>query len=304
MKAFVTGINGFIGCQTARKCLEAGWEVVGLIRPTSDLTRVADIQDNVRWVYGDLTSIPDVVDKLKDEKPDVCIHHAWYAEPGKYPHAIENLASLNGTLELVSLLPTAGCHRFIGIGTCFEYLFDRGWLREDSPCEPATLYAACKNAAAVALPKLSEKVEVDSTWIRLFYQYGPHEDTRRLVSSVIKSLLEGKTVDTTEGGQVRDFLHVEDVGSGIFETVKAELKGIVNVGSGEPVTVRAIVETISRNLGREDLVNFGARPYNPTDPPFVVANNSRLKSETAWKRKWSHIEGLADTIDWWRSALS
>lgn len=303
MRAFITGINGFIGAQTARKCLEAGWEVAGLIRPTSDMTRVEEIRDKVTWVYGDLTTVPETIEKLADFKPDVCIHHAWYAEPGKYPHAIENLSSLNGTLELVSLLPTIGCRRFVGIGTCFEYLFERGWLREDSPCEPATLYAACKNAAAVALPKLAEKVEVDACWIRLFYQYGPYEDTRRLVSSVIKSLLEGKTVDTTEGGQIRDFLHVEDVGAGIFEAAKAELKGIVNVGSGQPVTVRKIVETISREIGREELVNFGARPYNPTDPPFVVANNGRLKTETNWSQRWSLEAGLADTIAWWRTQL-
>lgn len=301
MRVLVTGINGFIGAQTARKCLEAGWEVVGLIRSTSDMTRVEEIRDQVDWVYGDLSDIPAVIEQAAPRKPDLCIHHAWYAEPGKYPHAIENLESLNGTLELVSKLPQAGCHRFVGIGTCFEYDFDRGWLREDSPCVPATLYAACKNSAAVALPKLAEKVEVQSTWVRLFYQYGPFEDHRRLVSSVIRSLLAGQTVDTTEGGQVRDFLHVEDVGAGIYEVARAGLTGIVNVGSGQPVTVRRIVETISRNLGREDLVNFGARPYNPTDPPFVVANNGRLRSETGWVQRWSLDEGLVQTIDWWRN---
>jgi len=300
MKVFITGINGFIGAQTARKCLNAGWEVVGLIRPSSNLDRVAEIKDQVQWVYGDLSSIPEVIEALKPVKPDLCIHHAWYAEPGKYPHAMENLGSLNGTLELVSRLPEAGCHRFAGVGTCFEYDFDRGWLREDSPCVPATLYAACKNAAAVALPKLAEKAEVEASWIRLFYQYGPFEDHRRLVSSVIRSLLAGQTVDTTEGGQVRDFLHVEDVGAGIFEAAKAGLTGIVNVGSGQPVTVRKIVETIGENLGRLELVNFGARPYNPTDPPFVVANNARLKTETEWKQKWSLEAGLGQTISWWR----
>lgn len=303
MKALITGINGFIGAQTARKCLEAGWEVVGMIRPTSNLDRVKEIEGKVQWVHGDLGSIPEAIENLNDVRPDICIHHAWYAEPGKYPHAIENLGSLNGTLELVTRLPEIGCHRFVGIGTCFEYDFDRGWLREDSPCVPATLYAGCKHAAAVALPKLAEKVEVDACWVRLFYQYGPFEDHRRLVSSVIKALLAGQTVDTTEGGQVRDFLHVEDVGSGIFAAAEKGLKGIVNVGSGQPVTVRKIVETISTSLGREELVNFGARPYNPTDPPFVVANATRLKTETDWQPKWNLENGLAQTIDWWRSQV-
>lgn len=301
MKAFITGINGFIGAQTARKCLEAGWEVIGMIRPTSDLSRVEEIKDRVHWIYGDLSTVPEAIDQLRPIKPDLCIHHAWYAEPGKYPHAIENLQSLNGTLELVSKLPEAGCHRFVGIGTCFEYDFDRGWMREDTPAKPASLYAACKHAACVALPKLAEKVEVESTWIRLFYQYGPFEDHRRLVAAVTNSLLRGDKVDTTEGSQVRDFLHVEDVGAGIYEVANAGLMGIVNVGSGRPVTVREIIQSISAQLGREDLVNFGARPNNPTDPPFVVANNGRLREETSWKIKWPLSDGIAHSIDWWRS---
>jgi nucleoside-diphosphate-sugar epimerase len=135
----------------------------------------------------------------------------------------------------------------------------------------------------------------------LFYQYGPFEDHRRLVASVIGSLMRGDVVDTTEGGQVRDFLHVEDVGSAIQAITEARLEGIVNVGSGVPVTVRQIVESLGNQLGKLELVNFGARPYNPTDPPFVVANNGRLKSETAWKQRYALDEGLANSIAWWKS---
>ena len=301
MKAFITGATGFIGAHTARACLDAGWDVVAMVRPGSDRSRIAAIESRLRFVEGDLSDFDGALASLSDFQPDVCIHHAWYAEPGKYPHAIENLESLNGTLRLVTKLPDIGCQRFVGIGTCFEYDFDRGWMREDTPAKPASLYAATKNACCVALPKVAEKVGVTPTWIRLFYQYGPFEDHRRLVASVIGSLMRGDVVDTTEGGQVRDFLHVEDVGSAIHAITEAHLEGIVNVGSGVPVTVRQIVESIGDQLGKLELVNFGARPYNPTDPPFVVANNGRLRTETAWKQRYPLDEGLANSIAWWKS---
>lgn len=301
MKAFITGATGFIGAQTVRSCLDAGWDVVAMVRPTSDCSRLSGVEHKITTVDGDLSDFDDALVDLGDYKPDVCIHHAWYAEPGKYPHAIENLESLAGTLRLVTKLPDVGCTRFVGIGTCFEYDFDRGWMREDTPAKPASLYAATKNACCVALPKVAEKVGVTPTWVRLFYQYGPFEDHRRLVASVIGSLLRGDVVDTTEGGQVRDFLHVRDVGNAIQAITEAGLEGIVNVGSGIPVTVRQIVETIGTRLGRLDLVNFGARPYNPTDPPFVVANSTRLKTETSWKQQYGLEDGLAESIAWWQA---
>ncbi|HTQ09909.1 MAG TPA: NAD(P)-dependent oxidoreductase [Fimbriimonadaceae bacterium] len=301
MKVLITGINGFIGAATARAFVEAGHEVAGMVRPTSDLRRISQIRDKISLIEGDLMSLPAAA--IRDFKPELCVHHAWYAEPGKYPHAIENLESLHGTADLVLALGGSGCGRFAGIGTCFEYDFDRGWLREDSPVKPATLYAAAKAAMCTMLPKLGEKAGIATTWIRLFYQYGPREDTRRLVPAVIRAMLRGEKVDTTLGEQVRDFLHVEDVGTGILHA--SSLDGIVNVGSGVPVTVRKIVETIGNKLGRLELANFGARPYNPTDPPFVVANSTRLKTETSWQPRYDLESGLAQTIEWWESeALS
>lgn len=298
MKVLITGISGFIGAHTAKACVEAGMDVVGMVRPTSDHARFEPIKSRIKLIEGDMANPP--MSAIADIKPDVCIHHAWYAEPGKYPHAIENVSMLNQTTEFVVELAKAGCGRFVGIGTCFEYDFDRGWLREDSPVKPATIYAATKAAMSTMLDQLGAKAGISTTWVRLFYQYGPYEDTRRLVASVITSMLRGERVDTTPGGQVRDFLHVEDVGSGICQTAAAGLDGIVNVGSGVPVTVRAILETIGAKLGRTDLANFGARPYNPVDPPFIVANNTRLKTETTWKPKFDLGSGIEDTIEWWK----
>lgn len=301
MKAFITGATGFIGSQTALSCLNAGWDVVALIRPDSDTSRIANLLPSVQQVAGTMDDVDGFMSEVQDARPDVCLHHAWYAVPGLYPHAIENVGSLHATLDLVSKLPDAGCGHFVGVGTCFEYDFDGGWLREDSPAKPATLYAAMKNATAVALPKLAEKVGIKWSWARPFYQYGPHEDTRRLVSSVIRALLRGETVDTTEGTQVRDFLHVADVGSAIHAIASKGLEGPVNIGSGQPVTVRQVIEAIGVHTGRLDLVNFGARPLNPTDPPFVVANATRLRTEGAWRPQFNLNDGIADTVAWWQA---
>src|SRR3569832_1122681 len=89
MMILITGISGFIGSSTAKACVDAGHEVAGMVRSTSNLERIAAILDCVKLIEGDLRHLP--VSAMADFGPDLCIHHAWFAEPGKYPHAIENL---------------------------------------------------------------------------------------------------------------------------------------------------------------------------------------------------------------------
>jgi nucleoside-diphosphate-sugar epimerase len=75
---------------------------------------------------------------------------------------------------------------------------------------------------------------------------------------------------------------------------------VVNVGSGEPVTVRALVTTAAELVDGLELVDFGAMPYREGDAMFLCADNARLRSETAWAADYTLEEGLQDTIASWR----
>ena len=63
---------------------------------------------------------------------------------------------------------------------------------------------------------------------------------------------------TSHGEQVRDFLHVEDVARAIVSVLDSELEGPVNIASGEAVTLKSVIETIARLIGRTDLLRIGA----------------------------------------------
>ena len=76
---------------------------------------------------------------------------------------------------------------------------------------------------------------------------------------------------------------------------------MVNIGSGRPVTVREIVATIAAELGCPEKVKFGARPDNPTDPPFICADTRRLVEATGFAPRFDLAGGLADTIAWRRA---
>ncbi len=284
MRVLLTGATGFIGSHVARELLGRGHEVHATLRPGSDRRRIRDLEGRLRAWEGEMDAVP--------VEPDLTLHLAWYAEPGKYLEAPENEACLAASRRLLSRVGG----RVVAAGTCFELDTRLGRLREDNPARPTSLYARCKDA-------LRRDVESrpDSAWLRFFYQYGPWEDPRRLVPSVIRSVQRGEPAAVSPGGQGRDYLHVEDVARAVADVAESRLSGCVNVGSGEAPTVGEIVRRIGELGGRPDLIRLGAVPYWEGEPMLIVADNARLRG-TGWRPRFTLEGGLRHAFDWWRQA--
>ena len=290
MKVLITGASGFVGSHVARLLVAEGCEVYALVRESSNRWRIRDILPSMYLRQSDLVAFENVNTYLQEIKPELCIHLAWYAVPGKYLNSQENLDSIQASINLLSQLAELGCKRFVGIGTCFEYDLSLGYLSESSLTKPITLYAATKVALSTILQQFAQITEMEIAWIRLFYQYGPMEDERRLIPGIISSLLRDEVVKTTKGEQIRDFLHIEDVASAIWAVAKSNVSGVVNVGSGQPVTVGQIALELGNLLRKPDLINLGALPYRPNDPMFICANNELLRKKTDWTPKYSYFK--------------
>jgi len=304
MKVLITGASGFVGSHVARLLVAEGCEVHVLVRESSNRWRIQDILPSMYLWQSDLVAFENVNTYLQEIKPELCIHLAWYAVPGKYLNSQENLDSIQASINLLSQLAELGCKRFVGIGTCFEYDLSLGYLSESSLTKPITLYAATKVALSTILQQFAQITEMEVAWIRLFYQYGPMEDERRLIPGIISSLLRDEVVKTTKGEQIRDFLHIEDVASAIWAVAKSNVSGVVNVGSGQPVTVGQIALELGNLLGKPDLIHLGALPYRPNDPMFICANNELLRKKTDWTQKYNLTTGLKNTIKWYTDHLN
>jgi nucleoside-diphosphate-sugar epimerase len=304
MKVLITGASGFVGSHVARLLVAEGCEVHALVRESSNRWRIQDILPSMYLWQSDLVAFENMNAYLQEIKPELCIHLAWYAVPGKYLNSQENLDSIQASINLLSQLAELGCKRFVGIGTCFEYDLSLGYLSESSLTKPITLYAATKVALSTILQQFAQITEMEIAWIRLFYQYGPMEDERRLIPGIISSLLRDEVVKTTKGEQIRDFLHIEDVASAIWAVAKSNVSGVVNVGSGQPVTVGQIALELGNLLGKPDLIHLGALPYRPNDPMFICANNELLRKKTDWTPKYNLTTGLKNTIEWYKDHLN
>jgi nucleoside-diphosphate-sugar epimerase len=300
MKVLITGASGFVGLPLVRLAASR-CEVVALVSPRGNTVQLDEIAPKVTLVRGDLTD-DGTIERLVQTKPEVCIHAAWYTNASDYLDSPRNVDSLSATLRLALRLGAAGCQRFVGVGTCLEYGTSGAVpLTESSPLDPGRLYSACKVGAWHALRQVGRLTKMAVAWARLFYLYGPREDARRFVPSVVGALLEGRDAAVSPGGQVRDFLHVEDAAAALWAVTSSSVQGAVNVGSGQPVTVAHIARTLGTIVDRQDLVKLGALPYRPGDPMSVCADVRRLTEECAWKPQSSLEAGLRRTVAWWRA---
>lgn len=292
MRVLVTGANGFVGAHLVRALSDRG----GLVVHALDRTPASAPAGGVTFHQVDLADHAAIERVVSQVRPELCIHAAWYAEPGKYLESPLNLGLVSATLNLAECLVRAECKRLVGVGTCFEYDTSLGWLSESSATAPRFLYAACKLATFGALDAYTRGTSMTFAWARLFYLYGPGEAKTRLVPSIMDALREGKIAEVTEGEQVRDFLHVSDVASALVAVAMSTLSGPVNIASGVPVTVRALVTEIARLCNAEDRVKFGAVPYRPQDPMFVCANVEKLKS-TGYRPSFDLKRGLRSVLE-------
>lgn len=298
----LTGASGFIGRQCVPLLLAKGYEVHAVARRIPPINAANDT--GVIWHQADLLKAGEASRINQDARPDCLLHMAWYAEHGKFWESPENGEWVRASRELFEAFTNCGGKRIVAAGTCAE--FDAHSLpgrTESIPLPRPTRYGAAKRELQEKLQALSSQTGVSWAWGRIFHLYGPHEDPSRLVAYAICSLLRGQPALCSDGLQMLDFLHVQDVASAFVVLLNSGVEGAVNIASGAPIAVRTVLAEIGQQIGRPELILLGARPSGASLPDRWWGSNDRLTSETDWKPKFDLSGGISDAIEWWRSQL-
>lgn len=297
----VTGATGFIGRHCIKHLLEANYHVHAIYhsQPPAPNSATSGV---ITWHQCDLLDEAATAELIEKIAAEFFLHFAWYAEPGKFWTSSLNDEWLRASLHLLRSFHAAGGKRFVGAGSCAEYEWSHPVLNElTTPQIPETLYGVRKNEFFQEAARLSESLGFDFAWGRIFWLYGPGEDKRRLVPYVINSLLSNEKANCSAGIQQRDFLYVDDVALAFAGLVDSTVRGPINIGSGEAVAVKSIIEKIACILDKEDLVQLGALATPENEPPCIVADTNRLANELGFSPRFSLDQGLMQTLHWWKN---
>lgn len=290
IRCLVTGATGFLGAHLLGQLEREGAEVAVVSRaPRPEGARV------VRWYRADLEDSSAVEQALADDRPEVLFHLASMVTGRRELDLVVPAfrANLSSTVHLLAAATRVGCRRIVLAGS----------MEEPEPgTPPGSPYAAAKAASSLYAAFFRTLYETPIVTARIFMVYGPGQlDTAKVVPASILSALAGRAPRISSGTRPVDWIYVEDVARGLLALARAPgVEGeTVDLGSGELVTVREVVERICRAAGAPP-PEVGALPDRPHET-VRRADPSRAFALARWRPEVALDDGLARTIDHYRA---
>lgn len=269
----VTGANGFIGRHVLSELAQHAIDVVALVR-NKENPQIAPF--GIEIFPCDIQNPPaNTFERLG--RPDILIHLAWDGLPNY--HSLHHLdQELPGQYNFLSSLIRDGLSALVVSGSCFEYGMQSGQLSEEMKLHPNTAYGRAKNNLRQQLEHLKTTQPFLLTWAHIFYLFGEGQGPGSLFSQLKLSVEHNNKLFNMSGGkQVRDYLYVAEAAKLLVMLAlnKADL-GAVNVCSGQPISVRNLVEGLIRENGWDIALNLGYFEYPKYESMAFWGDRRRL----------------------------
>ncbi|QWE31062.1 NAD(P)-dependent oxidoreductase [Polynucleobacter sp. Adler-ghost] len=282
LNILVIGGTGYLGRHIAARANELGAKVYcvsknkqppkkkmpGIIYWKVDITNNAEIEilRNVQFEF--VVNASGYVD------------HTYYKDGGKSVIDMH----LIGLFNIISCLDRSRLKRFVQIGSSDEYGKVAAPQKESVREMASTPYAYSKVASTHFIQMLYRSEGFPGVVARLFLIYGPEQESNRLIPQIMGAARGVKQIQFTKGEQIRDFSYIDDVVSGIFKILLGgnSLNGeVINIGSGVAVSVRTIIEMISK-IAKIKKIKLGGKEYKENENMQLYPDLSKSKRLLTW----------------------
>jgi len=303
-RALVTGAAGFIGANLTRRLLDRGDEVHAIVRPETSLWRLDRISADLHLHRSDLRDEREILDLVERVRPDWVFHlaaHGGYDHQSDVGRIVQDNTAL--TIRLVDACLKTGFESFVNTGSSSEYGFKDHAPPESDALEPNSVYAVTKAAATLYCAFKGRQSGARLATLRLYSVYGPWEEPRRFVPSLVAAGLDRTLPPLTSPDTARDFVFIDDVVDAYVLAAASEGTepgAIFNVGTGTQTTLRQMVALIRRLLPIDQEPSWNSMADRQWDTRVWVADSRRIRESIGWSAQVQVAEGLARTIDWMR----
>jgi UDP-glucose 4-epimerase len=313
MNVLVAGGAGYIGSHTVKRLKEAGHTPVIYDNCSRGHRAVADVL-KVPFVFGDLADEPIVVRTLREYKIDTVMHFAAFAYVGEsverpLMYYENNVAT---TINLLQAMQEANVSRFVFSSTCAVYGDPpKVPITEDMPKNPVSPYGRSKLMVEQVLQDLALGwKDFRFAALRYFNASGcaldgslgeDHHPETHLIPVILQAIMGqrpgitvfGTDYPTTDGTNVRDYIHVEDLADAHIAAMDKLAAGdniFANLGTGAGFSVKEIIATAERVTGKKAPITYG--PRRAGDAIALYADPSYAKKRLGWEAKHKDPETI------------
>lgn len=188
---------------------------------------------------------------------------------------------------------------FIQFGSSEEYGNDGSPFVETMREEPNSPYALVKQLTTNTAMMLNRNYAFPIMVVRPGNLFGPLQSSKKFIPYVIESLKQNAPLNVTPCEQKRDFIYADDFAWAIGELLKNHTKAvgqIVNVSSGESLSLKSIIEHCRKVIGSKSEVNYGAIPYRENEMMDLRCSVSKLESIIGQPVKFDMLNRLEKLI--------
>ena len=316
MNVFVTGGAGYIGSVCVEELLNAGHEVTVYDNLTEGHRSAVD--DRATFVVGRPDETGNIDQAVRNAKPEAIVHFAANAlvgesmvNPSKYFH--NNV--VNG-LKLLDAAIANGVKKFVFSSTCATYgPPDRLPMTEDIPQRPINPYGETKLMFEKILQWYNRIHGLEFVAFRYFNAAGAtsrfgehHKIETHLIPNILdvplgrRSQCEifGTDYPTPDGTCIRDYIHIVDLAQAHMIALEPGRQGFYNLGNGDGYSVREVITTCEKIVGRP--IPVVEKPRRPGDPPKLVASAEKAIRELGWKPKFPKLHQIISDAWRWHQA--
>ncbi len=303
----ITGGAGFIGSHIADTLINDNEVTIVDNLSTGNIKNLKyPNHENLNFIEADIcnTDLNDVTSGI-----DYIFHLAAMAS---VPLSVENPIKCNevnvdATVKLLKSAVDNDVRKIIFSSSSAVYGENRNMpLKETEPLMPTSPYAASKASCEVYLKSFFESYGLNYTALRYFNVFGPKQDKNSQYAAVIpnfiSALLEGKQAEIYgDGEQTRDFIYVGDIVKANISACKSNFNGVVNVASGEKLTVNRLYEIVKNTLGSNLEPKY--LPERPGDIKHSLADVGNMEKINLKINSGNFEKQLSDTVNWFKTTL-
>ncbi len=281
MKILILGGTGYLGSNIVQRLLEDNQELFCILRPTSDKSKLLELthSSNLKYLSNDLFQIKCL---LEQEHIDWLINTSCLYKINETLYGDLLDSNITFPLQVINLAAKCGVKNYLSTGTslpvmCNDYSFFKS--KYDEICE----YIAKSN-----------NLNYINLSLEMFYG-GINEPKSRFLKMCLNKLVDNLPIELTSGKQKRDIVRVEDVVNCIsFLITNHNFSGYTKLpfGSGEQLSVKAIVENMKTIIGSKSVLNFGVIKSRNIEPD-TLADISWCK-EYGLNPCYSIVNGLSN----------